>query len=121
MGTISLYRRATTGKLLGVVGLGRVGSEVARRAKALGMQVIGYDPFVSEERAKRLGIELAGVDDICRQADFITVHTPLTNKTEGLIGQAQFAMMKVGVRIINCARAGLSTRRVVRRALSPAR
>lgn len=96
-----------TGKLLGVVGLGRVGSEVARRAKALGMQVIGYDPFVSEERAKRLGIELAGVDDICRQADFITVHTPLTNKTEGLIGQAQFAMMKVGVRIINCARGGI--------------
>lgn len=95
------------GKVLGVIGLGRVGSEVARRAMALEMRVIAYDPFISEERAKRLGVQLTTVEEICRQADFITVHTPLTRQTENLIGQEQFALMKPGVHIINCARGGI--------------
>jgi len=96
-----------SGKTLGVVGLGRVGSEVALRAKALGMQVLGYDPFINEDRAKRLGVTIATVEEICRAADFITVHTPLTKQTEGLISEKEFALMKTGVRIINCARGGI--------------
>ena len=95
------------GKVLGIVGLGRVGSEVARRAAALEMRVLGYDPFIGEERAKRLGVRLATVEEICEEADFITVHTPLTKQTEGLISREQFARMKRGVRIVNCARGGI--------------
>src|SRR5690606_37568423 len=95
------------GKVLGVVGLGRVGSQVARRAQALGMTVIAYDPYMSAERARELGVELTGLDDLCRRADFITVHTPLTLATRALIGPRQFALMKDGVRIINCARGGI--------------
>lgn len=95
------------GKTLGVLGLGRVGSEVARRALGMDMQVVAYDPFVTAERARKLGVELGTVDEICKQADFITVHTPLTAETKGLIGPAQFALMKTGVRVINCARGGI--------------
>src|SRR5690606_21158805 len=84
----------------------RVGSQVARRAQALGMTVIAYDPYMSAERARELGVELTGLDDLCRRADFITVHTPLTLATRGLIGPRQFALIKDGVRIINCARGG---------------
>ncbi|RAV18562.1 phosphoglycerate dehydrogenase [Paenibacillus contaminans] len=94
-------------KTLGVVGMGRIGSEVAKRAKAFGMNVIGYDPFLSEERAEKMGVKLGSVNDIAAQADFITVHTPLTNETRGIIGKDQFAIMKKGVRIINCARGGI--------------
>lgn len=95
------------GKVLGVIGLGRIGSEVARRAIGLDMKVLGCDPFISAERAKQLGVELADVDRICQEADFITVHTPLTKQNLGLIGERQFAMMKRGVRLINCARGGI--------------
>lgn len=95
------------GKTLGVIGLGRVGSQVARRAQALGMNVIAYDPYISEERSRDLRVELAEVDDICRRADIITVHTPLTPATRGIIGPQQFAQMKPGVRIVNCARGGI--------------
>ena len=95
------------GKVLGVIGLGRIGSQVARRAIALGMQVLAYDPYISPERAKELGVELAEVDDICRRAHVITVHTPLTRATEHLIGRRQFELMQPGVRIINCARGGI--------------
>jgi D-3-phosphoglycerate dehydrogenase len=94
-------------KVLGVIGMGRIGSEVAKRAKAFGMDVLGYDPFLTEERAEKLGVKLASVNDIAKQADFITVHTPLTPETRHMIGPAQFAMMKKGVRIINCARGGI--------------
>jgi D-3-phosphoglycerate dehydrogenase len=94
-------------KVLGIVGMGRIGSEVARRAKVFGMEVIGYDPFLSEERAEKLGVKLGSVDDICRNADFITVHTPLTNETRHMISAPQFAVMKKGVRLINCARGGI--------------
>ncbi|MBO8141685.1 MAG: phosphoglycerate dehydrogenase [Firmicutes bacterium] len=95
------------GKVLGVIGLGRVGSQVARRAVALGMQVLAYDPYIAPERARELGVEMAEVDDICRRAHVITVHTPLTRATENLIGRRQFELMQPGVRIINCARGGV--------------
>jgi D-3-phosphoglycerate dehydrogenase len=94
-------------KTLGVLGMGRIGSEVAKRAKAFGMNVIGYDPFLSEERAEKLGIRLGSVDDILVQADFITVHTPLTPETRHMISRPQFQKMKPGMRIVNCARGGI--------------
>lgn len=94
-------------KVLGVIGMGRIGSEVAKRAKAFGMNVLGYDPFMTEERAEKLGVTLGSVDDIVKQADFITVHTPLTNETRNIIGRPQFEVMKKGARIINCARGGI--------------
>src|SRR5690606_41834497 len=67
-----------------------IGTEVSERALALGMKVMAYDPLLNEERAKRLGVILATIEEICRQADFITVHTPLTRETEGLIGEREF-------------------------------
>jgi D-3-phosphoglycerate dehydrogenase len=94
-------------KVLGVIGMGRIGSEVAKRAKAFGMDILGYDPFLTEERAEKLGVKLATVNEIAAQADFITVHTPLTPETRHIVGPAQFAIMKKGVRIINCARGGI--------------
>ncbi|OXM16685.1 phosphoglycerate dehydrogenase [Paenibacillus herberti] len=95
------------GKTLGVVGMGRIGSEVAKRAKAFGMDILGYDPFLTEEKAEKLGIKLASVDDIVRGADFMTVHTPLTPETRHMIGAEQFKVMKRGMRIVNCARGGI--------------
>lgn len=94
-------------KVLGVLGMGRIGSEVAKRAKAFGMEIIGYDPFLSEDRAEKMGVRLGSVDDIIRQADFITVHTPLTNETRHMISKPQFEVMKRGMRMINCARGGI--------------
>ena len=88
-------------KVLGIIGMGRIGSEVAKRARAFGMEILGYDPFLTEDRAEKLGVTLATIDQICEQADFITVHTPLTNETRNLISKPQFAKMKKGVRIIN--------------------
>lgn len=94
-------------KTLGVVGFGRIGTEVAYRAKGQRMNVMAYDPFLTEERAKELGVTKATVDEICEQADFITVHTPLLPETKNLINKDKFAIMKQGVRIINCARGGI--------------
>lgn len=94
-------------KVLGVIGMGRIGSEVAKRAKAFGMDIIGYDPFMTEDRAEKLGVKLGSVDDIVRNADFITVHTPLTNETRNIISRPQFEVMKKGARIVNCARGGI--------------
>ncbi|WP_126427379.1 phosphoglycerate dehydrogenase [Brevibacillus marinus] len=95
------------GKTLGVIGMGRIGSEVAKRAKAFNMKVIGYDPFLTEERAQKLGVIIGTVDDILREADFITVHTPLTKETRHMISSAELAKAKTGVRIVNCARGGI--------------
>ncbi len=93
------------GKTLGVLGLGRIGSEVAKRAVAFGMSVIGYDPFLTESRARALGIELAtDVDKVYQAADFITVHMPVTDQTRGMLNAAAFAKMKPKVCIVNCAR-----------------
>jgi D-3-phosphoglycerate dehydrogenase len=85
--------------------LGRIGSEVAKRALAFGMKVLAYDPFLTEERAQALGIELAGdLDDVYRDADFITVHMPVTEQTKGMLNAAAFVKMKPKVCIVNCAR-----------------
>lgn len=95
------------GKTLGVIGLGNIGKIVASRAIGLTMKVIAYDPFITKEIASKAGIELASLDDVLMQADFVTVHTPMTEETRGIIGEAAFAKMKKGVRIVNCARGGL--------------
>jgi len=94
-------------KALGIVGLGNVGSEVARRAKAFDMHLIAHDPFASVEYARNLGVALVNLDELLREADFITMHTPLNEKTKGLISTKQLAMVKPSVRIINCARGGV--------------
>jgi len=94
-------------KVLGVIGLGNIGAIVAERALGLKMRVLAYDPFVSPETAAKLGVEMASLDEIYTSADFISVHTPLTKETRGLINAATFAKMKKGVRIINCARGGI--------------
>lgn len=94
-------------KTLGIVGLGNVGSEVARRAKGLEMRLIAYDPFVSIEHAGNMGVELVSLEQLLREADFITLHTPLTEQTRGLIGAEQLEMVKPTARIINCARGGV--------------
>jgi len=96
------------GKTLAVIGLGRIGLSVARRAVGLEMKVTGYDPFLAAERASEFGIELyQDVDDIVTQCDYLTVHTPLTDETRGLIDARRLASMKPGVRVINCARGGI--------------
>jgi D-3-phosphoglycerate dehydrogenase len=92
------------GKTLGVLGLGRIGGEVAKRALAFGMKVVAYDPFLTEARAKSLGIELADLDEVYRDADFITVHMPVTDQTKGMLNANAFSKMKPKVRIVNCAR-----------------
>jgi D-3-phosphoglycerate dehydrogenase len=94
-------------KVLGVIGLGNIGAIVAERALGLKMQVVAYDPFVSPEVAAKLRVELVSLDELYARADFITLHTPLTKETRGLIGAAAFAKVKKGVRIINCARGGI--------------
>ncbi len=95
------------GKTLGIVGLGRIGKEVAQRAIAFGMRVVVYDPFVTPELAERIGVELIELNRLIREADFITVHTPLTDETRNLIAGPQFALMKKGAFVINCARGGI--------------
>ncbi|MEL7561800.1 phosphoglycerate dehydrogenase [Dehalogenimonas sp. 4OHTPN] len=95
------------GKMLGVIGLGNIGSEVAKRARAFEMKVIGFDPFVSAERAKNMQIELATLERIYKEADFITLHVPLTAQTKNMVGAKELAMMKPSARIINAARGGL--------------
>ncbi len=95
------------GKTLGVIGCGNIGSIVADRAIGLKMKVIAYDPFLSPERAMALGVEKVELDELLKRADFITLHTPLTDKTRNIINAAAIKKMKKGVRIINCARGGL--------------
>ncbi|WP_309082582.1 phosphoglycerate dehydrogenase [Chelativorans sp.] len=96
-----------TGKTLGVIGCGNIGSVVAMRAIGLKMHVVAFDPFLSEDRAEELGVEKVELDELFARADFITLHTPLTDKTRGIINAGAIAKMKDGVRIINCARGGL--------------
>ncbi|OGW79622.1 MAG: phosphoglycerate dehydrogenase [Omnitrophica bacterium RIFCSPLOWO2_12_FULL_44_17] len=94
-------------KTLGVIGLGRIGREVAKRAIAFGMRVIGYDPYISAENVGQLGIEVVDLDTVFRQADFITLHVPKNDDTKNIINAGSIAKMKKGVSIINCARGGL--------------
>lgn len=94
-------------KVLGIVGLGRIGNEVAKRARAMEMKCIAYDPFISKERAAKIGVELVSLDDLFRRADVITVHTPLIKETRHVVNAKSIATMKDGVRLINCARGGI--------------
>ncbi len=94
-------------KTLGVLGLGRIGQQVARRALGLQMKVLGHDPYVSEERFRELGVEPASFDEVLRRADFLTLHLPLNDATRGAIGAAQIERMRDGVRIVNAARGEL--------------
>ncbi|MCV0394632.1 MAG: phosphoglycerate dehydrogenase [Rhizobiaceae bacterium] len=96
-----------SGKTLGVVGCGNIGSIVATRGVGLRMHVVAYDPFLSEQRASELGVEKVELDELYARADFITLHTPMTDRTRNMIDSAAIAKMKDGVRIINCARGGL--------------
>jgi D-3-phosphoglycerate dehydrogenase len=99
------------GKSLGVIGMGRIGSEVARRAIAFGMRVLACDPFLSPSRARALQVELVELEEIYRRSDFITVHVPATDQTRGMINRESIARMKPGVRLINCARGGIIVER----------
>ncbi|MBD2258850.1 phosphoglycerate dehydrogenase [Pseudanabaena sp. FACHB-2040] len=105
-------RKAFTGvevykKTLGVVGLGKIGAHVATVARALGMRLLAYDPFISTERAEQLGCRLVDLDLLFREADYITLHLPRTPETTHLIGERALSLMKPTVRIINCARGGI--------------
>lgn len=104
-------------KTLGVIGLGRIGREVALRCQGLGMTTIGFDPLMSSEAAGRQHIELVALEDLFRRSDFITVHTPLTPETKGLLNDAAFAKCKRGVRVINCARGGIIDEQALLRGL----
>lgn len=95
------------GKTLGIIGLGRIGTQVALKAKAFGMRIIAYDPYISEDYGRELGIQVTGFEEVIREADFITLHVPLTEKTRGIIGEREIEKMKQGVYIINCARGGV--------------
>lgn len=94
-------------KTLSIIGLGRIGSEVAKRAKAFRMNILAYDPYLTEERAQKLGVKKASLEEAITKGDFITIHTPLTKETRHLINAHTINQMKKGVRIINCARGGI--------------
>src|SRR6201988_3749387 len=106
-----------TAKTLGVIGCGNIGSIVADRAQGLKMKVIAYDPFLSPERAIDLGVEKVDLPELFKRADFITLHTPLTEKTRNIIDAKSIAQMKKGVRIVNCARGGVVDEQALRAAL----
>ena len=95
------------GKTLGIIGLGRIGREVASRAKAFQMRVVAFDPFISPEVAKELSVELGAMEKLFAESDFLTIHTPLTQQTERLLGAAELAKMKKGARVLNVARGGI--------------
>ncbi|MBM3823986.1 MAG: phosphoglycerate dehydrogenase [Verrucomicrobia bacterium] len=99
---VELYK-----KTLGILGMGRIGSEVARRAIAFGMRVLAYDPYLALSRARAMQVELAELDAIYAASDFITVHMPLTDQTRNMLNRDTFAKMKPGVRLLNCARGGI--------------
>src|SRR4051794_30839079 len=106
-----------TAKTLGVIGCGNIGSIVVDRAHGLRMKVIAYDPFLSAERARDLGVEKVELDELFKRADFITLHTPLTDKTKNIVDAKAIASMRKGVRIINCARGGLVDKQALRQGL----
>ena len=106
-----------TGKTLGIIGCGNIGSIVADRAHGLRMKAIVYDPFLSAERARDLGVEKVELPELFRRSDFVTLHTPLTERTRNIVDAKAIAGMKTGVRIINCARGGLVDEAALREAL----
>ncbi|MGO4870036.1 MAG: phosphoglycerate dehydrogenase, partial [Roseiarcus sp.] len=106
-----------TGKTLGIIGCGNIGTIVASRAIGLKMHVVAYDPFLSEERAAELGVEKVELEDLLKRADVITLHTPMTAQTKNILSAAAIAKTKKGVRIVNCARGGLVDEAALRAAL----
>ncbi|MEM9784234.1 MAG: phosphoglycerate dehydrogenase, partial [Pseudomonadota bacterium] len=110
-----------TGKTLGVIGCGNIGSVVATRAVGLRMKVIAYDPFLSAERARELGVEKVELDDLLARADFVTLHLPKTEKTANILSAERVAAMKPGARLVNCARGGLVDEAAVAAALKSGR
>ena len=106
-----------TNKVLGLIGAGNIGSIVADRAIGLKMKVVAYDPFLTPERAVEMGVEKVGLDDLLERADFITLHTPLTDSTKNILSKENLAKTKKGVRIINCARGGLIDEAALKEAL----
>jgi D-3-phosphoglycerate dehydrogenase / 2-oxoglutarate reductase len=94
-------------KILGVIGFGRIGSEVAKRASSFGMRILTYDPYLSREVAQSLGVEVAELKELLEKSDYITVHTPLSDETRHMLSTEEFAIMKKGVRLVNCARGGI--------------
>ncbi len=109
------------GKTLGIIGLGRIGTTVAKMAQAFGMKTIGYDPFLSAEIAAKNGIALVDLETIYKTADYITVHIPKTDETTNMIGDAQIALMKKTARLINCARGGIIDEQALTKALQEKR
>lgn len=109
---IELYK-----KTVGVLGLGKIGREVARRVRAFQARVLAVDPFITAEHARELDVELVDLETLLRSSDVITVHSPLTRETRGLIGAAQLAMMKKGARVVNCARGGIIDEEALEQAL----
>jgi D-3-phosphoglycerate dehydrogenase / 2-oxoglutarate reductase len=106
------------GKTLGILGMGRIGTEVARRARAFEMKVIAYDPYLTDEQAKREGIEpKEKMEELLKESDYITIHTPLNDETRNMISTEQLAMMKPSARIINCARGGIVDEPALKKAL----
>ncbi len=95
------------GKTLGIIGIGRIGLEVSKKAKAFDMNVVSYDPYISEKAIKKLGVEVSDFDTLLAESDFITLHIPLTDETKHIIGEEAISKMKEGVCIINCARGGV--------------
>jgi D-3-phosphoglycerate dehydrogenase len=106
-----------TGKVLGLIGAGNIGSIVADRAKGLKMRVIAYDPFLSAERAQEMGVEKVALNDLLARADFITLHVPMTPETKNILSAEALAKTKKGVRIINCARGGLIDEKALKDAI----
>jgi D-3-phosphoglycerate dehydrogenase len=106
------------GKTLGVLGLGKIGAEVAKRAQSFGMRVIAYDPFLSTERAQQLEVQCVPLKQVLKEADVITLHLPLTAQTKHLIGAKELALMKKSARLINCARGGIIDEQALHKALT---
>ncbi len=105
-------------KTLGIIGLGRIGSEVAKKARAFGMRIIGYDPYVTEKLAKELGVELVDLEKLLASSDYVTLHVPLTEQTKNLIGKKELSMMKRDAVLINCARGGIIDEAALHEALA---
>jgi D-3-phosphoglycerate dehydrogenase len=104
-------------KTLGIIGIGNIGSHVAKMAQGMGMKIITYDPYLSEEKAKSLGVTVVKLDELMKQSDFITLHIPLTNETKNMINAGSIAKMKKGVRIINASRGGVIDEKAMYKAL----
>ncbi len=105
------------GKTLGILGLGRIGTEVAKRAQAFRMRVVAYDPFLRADKAMQMGVEALPLEDVLKVSDFMTLHLPLSAENKHMLGEKQFQMMKKGVRIVNCARGGLIDEKALAKAI----